>query len=355
MRVLFVYRFLTLGGVETVLRARLDGLARWGIEAHAWFFHDLGGRPVFSGLRDRVRVGRPEACLKYLAQGFDLVGSIDTDEIFPAFAEPRRPRLVIECHTPYLANLEYLRHLGPCRPAAFFVPSRYQREIVLERVGEGADVRVVPNPLRPEFTGEPTPFGARPARPVVAWIGRMDDLKNWKGFLRLAGTLEKQGVDAEYWMAGTFVGKGGAEELLSRARQEGILGRLRWFRGLPHVRVPAFLDAVRDSGGVVISTSRGESFGMTVAEAMARGCAVLAPKRPPFTEFIDDGATGALYAPPNGSDVLEPVAGCIRNLLADVRGRELLGKAGRESVLRDYSPEPALSALARELESLAGS
>lgn len=354
MRVLFVYRFLTVGGVETVLRARLDGLGQWGIEAHAWFFHDLGGRSVFLGLRDRVRVGRPEACLQQLGHGFDLVCSIDTDEIFSAFNGTHRPRLVIECHTPYPANLEYLRHLGLCRPAAFFVPSRYQREVVLERVGEGTDVRVVPNPLRPEFTEEPRPFAARPARPVVAWIGRMDDLKNWKGFLRLAGTLERQAADVEFWMAGSFVEKRGAEELFSRARQEGVLGRLRWFRGLPHVRVPAFLDAVRDSGGVVISTSRGESFGMTVAEAMARGCAVLAPRRPPFTEFVDDGATGELYSSPNGGgEVWEPVAGRIQDLLVDVRRRELLGRAGREAILRDYSPDPALSVLARELRRVA--
>jgi hypothetical protein len=39
VKVLFVYKYLTLGGVEAVLRARLDGLSAAGIEAHAWFFH----------------------------------------------------------------------------------------------------------------------------------------------------------------------------------------------------------------------------------------------------------------------------------------------------------------------------
>ena len=48
MKVLFVYKYLTLGGVETVLRARLDGLAECGIDAHAWFFDDLGGRALFA-------------------------------------------------------------------------------------------------------------------------------------------------------------------------------------------------------------------------------------------------------------------------------------------------------------------
>jgi glycosyltransferase involved in cell wall biosynthesis len=357
MKVLFVYRFLTLGGVETVLRARLDGLQRWGIEAHAWFFHDLGGGPVFRGLRDRVHVGGPEACLRFLdGGGFDLVSSIDTEEILRAAAGRTGPRLILECHTPYQENLEYLRRLGPCRPAVTFVPSFHQREVVLERMGEGAEVRVVPNPLHRDFVEEPRPFQAPPPRPVVAWIGRMDDLKNWQGFVRLAGILERSGPPAEFWMAGGFVGQVGVDDLLRSAREEGILSRLRWFRNLPHARVPAFFDAVRDSGGVVVSTSRGESFGMTVAEAMARGCPVLAPRRPPFTEFVEDGATGELYPlPKGGGEVWEPVAGRIQELLADACRRERLGRAGREAILRDYSPAPAISALARELENAARS
>jgi glycosyltransferase involved in cell wall biosynthesis len=351
MKILFIYKYLTLGGVEAVLRARLDGLARWGIEAHAWFFHDLGGRAIFSGLKDQIHVGDPEACARFLAGGgFDAACSIDTEEIFPFCEGRRRPRLIVECHTPYRDNQEYLRNLGSCEPAAFFVPSRYQREVVLERVGTGADVRVIPNPLRREFVEEPVPFAAPPPRPVVAWIGRLDELKNWKGFVSLAGALERRGLPVDVWIAGGFVGDGGAEELLRLARQERVLGQLRWLRNLPHIRVPAFLDAVRDSGGVVVSTSKGESFGMTVAEAMARGCAVLAPDQPPFPEFVEEGRTGSLYPP--GST--EAAADCVQALLADPARRAAWGGRARESILARFAPEPALAELARALRETAG-
>jgi glycosyltransferase involved in cell wall biosynthesis len=351
MRILFVYRFLTLGGVEEVLLARLYGASPRGIEAHAWFFHDLGGRPVFHGVGDRVHVGDPESCLRFLERGgFDLAASIDTEEILPVFEGRSRPRLVLECHTPYTENLEYLRRLGSCRPAAFFVPSHHQREVVLERVGEGASVQVIPNPLRQEFVEDPRPFQSPPVRPVVAWIGRMDSLKNWKGFVRLAGTLERNGLPAQFWMAGGFVGNGGSEDLLRNAREEGILGRLRWFRNLPHVRVPAFLDAVRDSGGVVVSTSRGESFGMTVAEAMARACAVAVPGRPPFTEFVEEGRTGS-FLPPGPAEM---GADQVAALLADPGLRAAYGRQARESVLARFAPEPALAELARALREVAG-
>jgi glycosyltransferase involved in cell wall biosynthesis len=349
VKILFVYSYLTLGGVETVLRARLDGLARWGIEAHSWFFHDLGGRSVFAGREERIHVGEAAACLRFAAQqGFDLLSSIDTPEAF-FDGKGRSPRLIVECHSPYLENIEYLRRLAPFKPGAVFVPSEHQRRVVLERTGPGVDVRVVPNPLRQEFTGEPVPFASPPRRPVVAWIGRLDGLKNWQGFLELGGALLQRRVDAELWIAGKPVEAGVAGDLLDRARTAGVLGRLRWFRGLPHHRVPALLDAVRDSGGVLVSTSNGESFGMTVAEAMARQCPVVVPDRPPFTEFVEDGASGSSFPPGSA----EGAADRVQALLADASLRARYGRRGRESVLARFAPEPALAALARELRSLA--
>ncbi len=56
MKVLFVYKYLTLGGCETVLRARLDGLTALGVDARAWFLNDGPGRSIFAGVEDRVHL-----------------------------------------------------------------------------------------------------------------------------------------------------------------------------------------------------------------------------------------------------------------------------------------------------------
>jgi glycosyltransferase involved in cell wall biosynthesis len=351
VKVLFVYKYLTLGGVEAVLRARLDGLGQRGIEAHAWFFHDYGGRSIFRSQEDRIRVGPVEDCLRWAReQGYDLLCSIDSEEVLPGFGgSPGRPRLVMECHSAYLANIEYLRSLAACRPAAVFTPSETQRQVVLERVGRGVEVCIVPNPLRAEFVAEPGPFPAPPPRPVVAWIGRLDEHKNWKDFVRIAGLLGRRKIACEAWILGKPVEADGVARLLEHARAEGVLGRLRWFGALPYGRIPVFLDAVRDSGGVVVSTSRGESFGLTIAEAMARRCAVAAPRQGPFTEFVEEGVTGCLFTP--GS--VEAAADCVAELIADPERRERLGRRARETVLARFAAEPALALLARALEKAA--
>jgi glycosyltransferase involved in cell wall biosynthesis len=354
VKVLFVYKYLTLGGVEAVLRARLDGLAELtgegGIEAHAWFFHDYGGRSIFRGREDRLHVGPVEECLRFARrERFDLLSSIDSEEVLPGFAGPSEgPRLVMECHSTYLANIEYLRGLAPYRPAAVFSPSEGHSRLVRERVGEGIPVRVVPNPLRREFVTEPPPFPAPPPHPVVAWIGRLDDHKNWRGFVEIAGLLGRRGVEHEAWIIGKTVETDGPAQLLKTAREAGALRRLRWFGALPYGRIPLFLDAVRESGGVMTSTSRGEAFGMTVAEAMARRCAVAVPDQSPFPEFVEPGKTGALFTP----GAAESAADRIQELIANAGLRADLGRRAREAVLARFAPEPALAVLAEELRRL---
>lgn len=350
MRVLFIYKYLTLGGVETVLRARLDGLDELGVEAHAWFFHDLGGRHVFSGLEDRIRVGSAGDCLAFARSGFDLVVAIDTEEVLPSLAERRSPRLVVECHSPYLENIEYLRRLSAHPPAAVLVPSEHQRRIVRERIGCRSPVRVVANCLTDGFLAPTTAFPAPPPRPVIGWLGRLDWLKNWPAALELTSRLLDEGADVELWIAGRPVNADGGGELRERATDLGMIGRLRWFRGLPHARLPRLLDAIRDSGGVVVSTSRAESFGMGLAEAMARECTVVAPDRAPFRELVADGLTGILVPDDVAERAVEPVLG----LLLDAARRIALGSRARECVLRRFAPARTLGRLVEVLRELPG-
>ena len=348
MRVVFVYKYLTVGGVETVLRARLEGLPALGIDAQAWFLVDGEGRTLFHGLEARVHVGPPAQLNAYLdATPADVVSSIDTEEILPLFEHTeRRERLIVEVHSPYLENLEYLRRLNRGRVAVFFVPSRHQGEVARKRLGAGAQIRVVPNPVRSIFCEEPEPFQPRPTRPIIAWIGRLDNLKNWRGFMEVAKRLQRRHCPVEYWIIGRAPERGVETRLYRAARDAGVLDRLRWFNGLPHDRMPVLLDAVRDSGGLLVSTSRGESFGMAIAEGMARGCAVVMPAAGPFPEYVRNGENGLCYKAGSAGQA----AKCAEALLKDTQMRRRLGERAREDVLAICAPRSALGLLTTECE-----
>jgi glycosyltransferase involved in cell wall biosynthesis len=347
MRVLFVYKYLTLGGVETVLRARLEGLLAHGIEAEAWFLSDGIGRILFRGMESLVRVGGINDLQRYL-DGWpkDLVATIDTEEVFPALAAfSRHVPVVLELHSPYRENRVYLRWLDRLSIRALWVPSRYQAEVVARSFPHLPYPRVIPNPLRSAFVEERQLFSPPPPLAVVAWIGRLDGLKNWGEFLRIGGLILKDGGDVEFWIVGNAPRFGPAADLLRKAKRAGVMARFKWLPSLPHSVMPRLLDAVRESGGVLVSTSRGESFGMTIAEGMARRCPVVVPALGPFPEYVRDGENGLCYRP--GS--VQEAAHCVAALLSDAALRRRLGENARRDILALCGPENALAILAREL------
>jgi len=348
VRVLFVYKYLTLGGVEVVLRARLDGLPRLGIDAQAWFLQQGEGWGIFDGLEGRVHVGGITALRQFLeASPQHIVSTIDTPEVLPLLAQAHAGKVIVEAHTPYLENLEYLRRLDAQRVSAFWAPSDFQRGLVQHRLGGGGGVRVVPNALREAFARELRPFVPSPPQPIVAWVGRLDDLKNWRGFLEIARRIGRLDSGVEFWIAGDSPDRHEPERLL-RAAGAIVAEKLFWYRSLPHATLPRWFDAVRDSGGLVLSTSRRESFGMAIAEAMARGCPVAAPAHGPFLELMEDGVSGALYRA--GSTAAGAAAA--RDLLRNPDRRAKVGARAREVILARHGMRPALEALAQALHAL---
>jgi len=350
MNVLFVYKYLTLGGVEAVLRTRLDGLSDFGINAHAWFLSYVDGQSILDPADPRVWIGDVEHFQAHLQENeYSLVSSIDTEEIFPVMIEqPSELKFIIEAHSPYRGNLEYLRHAGDVPIAAMLVPSKFQREFIRPYLASPMPTYVVPNPLLAQFTSDLSNFVPRPERPILAWIGRLDDLKNWKDFFRLAEKLCVLHGNLQIWVAGRALSRATGRELYQAAKKHSLLPRLRWFMNLPYSSVPSFLDAVRCSGGIVVSTSKGESFGMTIAEAMARGCAVAVPSYGPFPEFVEDGVSGCLYKAGSVFDAVEKA----NTLISDSRLRDSYGQKARETILEAHQAERALATLARCLEDI---
>lgn len=342
MKVLFVYKYLTFGGCETVLKTRLEGLRRRGHDARAWFLHDLGGRPLFEELGDAVFVGDAEAFrAAWGLRGWDLVSTLDSEEVFEALPEgPSRPPVAVECHTSYPQALAYLGALRAADIVALAAPSEHHARLVRGLVPFEAPVHVLPNPVDGSFLAEPVDFRPRPPAPVVSWVGRLDAHKNWSGFVEIGRRALQGRPDAVLWIVAE-PGEGSvAPRLFAQARDGGLLARLRWFRGVPHGRIPVFLDAIRASGGVVVCTSRAESFGMAVVEAMARACVVVAPRQGPFTDLVSDGETGLLYDGDDGDEA----AGRIRQALDDEELRARVGLAARRSVLARFTPERCVDA-----------
>jgi glycosyltransferase involved in cell wall biosynthesis len=172
--------------------------------------------------------------------------------------------------------------------------------------------------------------GARPGIPVVGYLGRLTVRKGPEYLVRAAAELERQGVEAEYLIAGEGPERRRVERL---AVELGVRGRMTFREGYLEGR------EVLRACDIFVVPSLQEALGMSILEAMACGVPVVASAVGGIFTVIRDGENG-LLAPPGDWKVL---AERIRELLLNPARRSEVARAGRETVERDFSLDRMIS------------
>lgn len=277
MRILFAYRYGVVGGVCTQLYNRMRGLAARGdVEVVFFFGGDYGAAELLRPFGE-VHVGDVEAFRALVTrEAFDVIDVIDTPELIAVASELAPDRLVVEVHTTYTTSLAYLANREfTCR--RFLVPSAYSRSLLVDRFQiPEAQVGIVANCLDAEAF---SPVDVEPpARPIVSWVGKLDAHKGWEDFIDIAALLASVTDDVELWMFGGETAPDKVKDRLFESMGAFELGaRLRWFPRVDYRAMNRVHSTVAASGGLNVVTSRDESFGMSVAEALLCGCPVVAP------------------------------------------------------------------------------
>ena len=155
--------------------------------------------------------------------GPDIVSTIDTPTVV-AVAQQFAPgaKLIYEVHTPYAANQKYLLdHDIVGHVAGLIVPTQSQGELVEEFLVLPCPVRVVPNFLPESFFDTEESEEPPHTRPIIVWVGRLDELKNWRAFTEIAMRVSEKS-EAEFWLIGAGMSAPQAEK--------DELERLHWTR-----------------------------------------------------------------------------------------------------------------------------
>ncbi len=97
--------------------------------------------------------------------------------------------------------------------------------------------------------------------------------------------------------------------------------------------VRADIPDIFSRSSILISGSEIESFGLTIAEAMACGTPVIAPRVGGIPEVVDDGVTGLLY---NSSD-MEDAVDKLSKMMRDHELRIQMGKNSRDQIINKFS------------------
>jgi glycosyltransferase involved in cell wall biosynthesis len=229
--------------------------------------------------------------------------------------------------------------LGRALAGADFVcpTSRYAASLV-ERAYpiDPAKLRVIPNGVSDEFLSAPAvpaaalapqamqPCAAQAQVPFAIYFGR---LAREKGVHTLLDALAQSGPEPEMFV---FAGRGPElDALRAQARTLGLAHRVRFLTWLD---ARALADLVRKASFAVLPSLE-ESFGNTMAEAMALAVPVISTTAGSIPELIEGGRTGVLV-PPGDARAL---ASAIRGLAHDVERRRELGQAGQARVRPELS------------------
>jgi glycosyltransferase involved in cell wall biosynthesis len=204
------------------------------------------------------------------------------------------------------------------------VPSHPMLE-VLREYGVTSPAEVIPTGLEPEsfMPGDGVRFreryGIAPERPMMLFVGRVAHEKNIGFLLRVLQHVRLSVPGVLFVIAGEGPARDGLER---EVEQLGLAGSILFIGYLD--RHTELNDCYR-SADVFVFSSRTETQGLVLLEAMAQGVPVVSTAKMGTRDVLKDGA-GVLIA----EEEVEDFSGKVARLLGSANARTLLGQAGRE-------------------------
>ena len=282
MKVLFVYEWCLIGGVEAFMASLASALMARGHQCEFFFFnrgpmadHLPAGLVHFGDLTDCIRLVR--------SRRYDIVHANSSD-LRNGIAAVREvgARLVITAHGMVVAGW------NSATTDALVCCSRWQTreqtpltDLTIETIYNGIDLNTF-KPARAPVEGPP----------IVGWIGRGADMvhKRIDTFAAAAEVLCRHGVRIR------VADPDGPEEVVKVAPKaaETLRSVSEFWGRVAKSDLPAFYQQIAASGGCVVSTSVREGFGLALVEAQACGCPIVGPNVRGVNEVVAPDA-GILY------------------------------------------------------------
>lgn len=161
---------------------------------------------------------------------------------------------------------------------------------------------------------------------IIGTIGRLHPAKGYPVLLNAFKIIKENIENVEL----EIIGEGLLQpELITLSEELGIASSIRWYCLIPYKKVIQKLS----SWDLFVISSQSEGFGLVIIEAMALGLAVVASKVDGIVEIVDHEKTGYLF---NKND-WEDMSMKITELLLNPKKRKIMGKNGREKVLKYFS------------------
>lgn len=360
MKVLVIWRLLTVGGVNAGWRNRAVYFKKYGIETDFMYVKDLGGMHIMEDVATVYLTDDKKEIVNIIQKNkYDVIIICDTQKGYKwirkaGYTGP----LLIEARTPEIIKL--IRHLpdfDEVTPDRIIVPSHHQKRLASILIDSDAPYEVIYNgidttffkPLAPGEIHTNTDPIVPEGKKVVAYIGRLDGRKNWKLLMEIAHLIKSERNDIEIWIIGGEKSVQRDEFEVYR-REHSLTDIIKWYPVIPYQEMPHMYAKIKHTGGCTIATTKGESFGNTFIESMACGVPVVAPYISSIPEIVVDGKTGLLYREENAREAAQK----IYQIIDAPNYYETLSKNARKLVETTFSISTCAERYVELLQELTG-
>jgi glycosyltransferase involved in cell wall biosynthesis len=316
MKVLIIWRLLTVGGVNAGWRNRSVYFKKHGIQTEFLYTTDHGGLHIMQDVAPVYLTKDEKEIIKIIKKNaYDAIIVVDTGAAYKWIKKANyKGPVIVEARTPELIKLmPHLKKFRGIQPLSIIVPSQYQKRLV-SILTDSIPINVIYNGVDTTFfrplTNEEIDHDVSPTVPknkkIIGWIGRIDKRKNWPMLIEIAKLIKSTRNDIEIWLIG------GAqsvqrEEFAAKWQEEQLTDILKWFPVIPYQQMPQIYAKIRQSGGCTLATTKSESFGNTFIESMSCGVPVVASNIMPISEIVVHGKTGMLFRGHNVQDAVKKI------------------------------------------------
>ena len=300
MKILYLYRYGILGGVCTQLFHRFRHLSSSdNLEIHCGFRSDHGVKKMLGDYATLHFGLNKETTIQFLQDNqFDLIVIIDTEEYIEAVREVKPEcKVIVEVHTSIERNLEYLSRINSEDIDGFITVSQYMVGRIKHHISDDLQnkpISIFTNVLDSDLFSNNDVKAEGP--PVIGWVGKIDDHKDWRAFMNISQQISTQNKDAEFWIVGgQTCPEALVQEVFDYAEEKAIISRFRWIDRIENVKMSSLYSLIAKRGGLSLVTSHCESFGMSVLESLLSGCPVVSTKVGALPEITNEAEYFQLY------------------------------------------------------------
>lgn len=273
-KILVVYQFATFGGVERTLLNRAEAFKYYqkNYKLFIYFYEDYGAKKSLKEYINKENLSNYiEIVDKLSFDGYDYVFMIDTPQLLKEDGIDIK-ELYVESHT---IEKKYRKYLADCigKVKKIVVPSKTFYDMVIEdyNIKDKTAVSVLNDFVLSDIKNENREIAVLPnwSKKIVFYFGRVDENKNVKELVKIIKSYnEKYDDEVILVVVGKIDPDYSFEQFII---DEKVGGRVVLFPPISFSKIDSLLCSLKQRQAVFVSSSKGETFSLSAAEAISMG------------------------------------------------------------------------------------